>query len=125
MYSITTANNFSDKLKRHDIDPICKNVWKCRPKSQEYIFDSLSNINIRTNKSEPFVNNGEDNIIVFSCASNFEFLCTADKIYMDGIFEFCTKYFVQFVYHSWPQKSSLCPISFLSATLQKYNDVFI
>lgn len=52
-------------------------------------------MNIFTNRGETFLLHNSDNIVVFSCAKNLQVLCNAGQIYMDGTFQYCTKYFKQ------------------------------
>jgi hypothetical protein len=67
------------------------------PRSAEEVQIFLNTANLKTSKEEPFLlcNNLSENIVVFSCKSNIEFMCQQDTLYMDGTFEFCTKFFGQ------------------------------
>jgi hypothetical protein len=51
-----------------------------------------------TNKNENFllINDKETNIIIFTCLTNLKYLCTMEKVFMDGTFQFCVKFFYQF-----------------------------
>jgi hypothetical protein len=54
-----------------------------------------------TNKNENFllITDKETNIIIFTCLTNLK--CTMEKVFMDGTFQFCSKFFYQFfVLHS-------------------------
>uniref|UniRef100_A0A6P7FTH5 Uncharacterized protein LOC114330857 n=1 Tax=Diabrotica virgifera virgifera TaxID=50390 RepID=A0A6P7FTH5_DIAVI len=67
------------------------------PKSMEETHDILKTFPVKTNKNEDFlmVNDIENQIIMFSCSSNLEFLADLDTIYIDGTFEYCPKFFKQ------------------------------
>lgn len=54
-------------------------------------------MNIKTNKEEEFLSvvDVENKIIIFSCYTNLHFLSLVDLLYMDGTFQYCTKYFCQ------------------------------
>jgi hypothetical protein len=67
------------------------------PRSAEEVQIFLNTANLKTSKEEPFLlcNTLSENIVVFSCKSNIEFMCQQDTLYMDGTFEFCTKLFGQ------------------------------
>lgn len=87
-----------------DLKCIRKNIYHARrsvlpklPTKLEEVHDVLKSFPCKTNRNEPFllVNDTENNIIMFSCQSNLEFLCSLDTIYVDGTFDCCTKFFVQ------------------------------
>lgn len=69
------------------------------PKSLQDVHDSLDNLKstIVTNRQEEFllVNDRNMNIIIFSCETNLRHLCKCSKIFMDGTFKYCPKYFLQ------------------------------
>ena len=47
-------------------------------------------------KEELLLLNSEDsNILVFSCFTDLKHLCLSQKIYVDGTFDYCTKFFLQ------------------------------
>jgi hypothetical protein len=58
----------------------------------------LNTVNLKTRKEELFLlcNNLSENIALFSCKRNIEFMCQQDILHMDGTFVFCTKFFGQF-----------------------------
>jgi hypothetical protein len=62
------------------------------PKSIEKVHDTLNLMDIKTNRSEQFVllNYQDSHIIIFSCIENLKFLCSNEKIYLDGIFNYCS-----------------------------------
>jgi hypothetical protein len=61
------------------------------------VFEAIQKIHTKTNKNEEFlsISDNENGIIVFSTFRNLHFLCSSDTIYMDGNFQFCTKFFCQ------------------------------
>uniref|UniRef100_A0A6P7FDT9 Uncharacterized protein LOC114329322 n=1 Tax=Diabrotica virgifera virgifera TaxID=50390 RepID=A0A6P7FDT9_DIAVI len=63
------------------------------PKSMEETHDILKTFPVKTNKNEDFlmVNDIKNQIIMFSCSSNLEFLADLDTICIDGTFEYCPK----------------------------------
>lgn len=67
------------------------------PKNMEEIFDAVENLSIKTIKEEDFlfISDRSNKIIVFSCYSNIRTLCQSEKIYADGTFSHCAKYFYQ------------------------------
>lgn len=91
-------------LDTKDIGLIRRNMHRARltkhpvlPKSMEETHDSVGQLDIRTNKDENFllVNDKEANIIIFSTTSNLELLCKSEKIFVDGTFKSCPKFFYQ------------------------------
>lgn len=98
-------STFASEIVSEDLERIRKNMWYARrcvlpplPKTQADVFDKLSAAMPKTNKDEDFllINNKHERIIVFSCISNLKFLCSLETVYMDGTFQFCTKFFQQF-----------------------------
>lgn len=74
------------------------------PKTTEEVQMFLNSINLKTSKEEPFMlcNDLSENIVLFSCNTNIEFLCQQTTLYMNGTFEFCTKFFGQlFTIHAY------------------------
>lgn len=67
------------------------------PKNSFEVMQVLDTLHLETIKNEPFlaINNVEDQIIIFSCTSNLQHLCESEKIYLDGTFTYCTKFFLQ------------------------------
>lgn len=70
------------------------------PKNLPEVHAALTNLDtstISTSKGENIllINDSILNIICFSTKTNLEFLCTCEKIFVDGTFEFCSKYFNQ------------------------------
>jgi len=62
------------------------------------VHTALNNLDTNTYKGDNLLlinDNNILNIICFSTKSNLEFLCSCDKIFVDGTFDFCSKYFYQ------------------------------
>jgi len=76
-----------------DIKLISRNVQNARaicyptiPKSRKEVHNTLSSINVKTNRGEDFIfdNDSLNEIIIFSCNTNIEFLKILEIVYMDG-----------------------------------------
>jgi len=100
-------------MTRNLITHIRRSVYRSRkktlpllPKNLPEVHAALTNLDtstISTYKGENIllINDSILNIICFSTITNLEFLCTCEKIFVDGTFEFCSKYFYQlFTIHS-------------------------
>lgn len=94
-----------DTLSTSDINNIRKTAYYARrkilpplPKSRAEIFDILENIQPKTLRGDNFLflNDKHKELVIFSTEDNIKHLCMSEKIYMDGTFQFCTKFFVQF-----------------------------
>ena len=98
-------------IDKADIDCIKRNMRNARlsirpklPRSDIETQEAISQINIATNKGENFlfINDKVKKIIGFSTETNFKILCGCNKIYMDGTFRSCPKYFTQiFTIHGY------------------------
>lgn len=56
----------------------------------------MSSINVETNRGEDFIfDDSLNEIIIFSCDTNIEFLKKLEIVYMDGTFNYCDKHFIQ------------------------------
>ncbi|XP_025206475.1 uncharacterized protein LOC112602555, partial [Melanaphis sacchari] len=93
------------QLLVNDISYIRRNLYNKKtkyhpplPKDINEVHTVLINMNIMTNKNENFllINDKETNIIVFTCLTNLKYLCSMEKVFMDGTFQFCTTFFYQF-----------------------------
>lgn len=82
-----------------DICYIRNNLYKCRrklqpslPKTIEDVLDILGKSNISTIRQEDFVfiNDQTSKIVVFS-----SYLCSSEKMYLDGTFSYCAQHFLQ------------------------------
>lgn len=109
-----------------DIKQICKSIYHKQrsqlptvPKShQEALLQMSSNqLCLSTNQNEQFCFvDSNCGIIVFTCASNLQFLCNhQDTVLADGTFYVCPKHFYQ-VYTIRLYKSQLCASGFLFIT---------
>lgn len=67
------------------------------PKSLQEVQETLNGMTVVTNKNEQFLlkNDVENNLVIFSCETNFKFLCKSSSVYVDGTFKYCTKFFYQ------------------------------
>ena len=67
------------------------------PRSRREVHDALRSLQHKTSKGEDFllVNDEDMNIVIFSCLSNLQYLCSRPKIYVDGTFNYCPKFFTQ------------------------------
>lgn len=94
-----------DTLSVSDVRKIRKNMYNARrseipkiPTNIKEIHKYVRDFPPTTNKGEIFLtkNDCENNIIMFSCETNIQFLVTkVDHVYMDGTFEYCPKFFLQ------------------------------
>ncbi|KAL4131694.1 hypothetical protein QTP88_008973 [Uroleucon formosanum] len=93
------------QLLTNDISYIRRNLYNKKtkyhsplPKNINEVHEALINMNITTNKNENFliIIDKETNIIIFTCLTNLKYLCSMEKVFMDGTFQFCTKFFYQF-----------------------------
>lgn len=70
------------------------------PKNREEVHIALNSMDTTTSKGEEFVieNNPDTGIVIFSCATNLEFLVnSAEEIFVDGTFKSCPKFFYQLI----------------------------
>jgi hypothetical protein len=104
--SLAIKQSSSDlrNVTTRDIENMRKCLYRTRrsvlpslPRSLEDGHDSLDSCECKTNLSENFllINNRTFNIILFSCKTNLEYLCSRKKIYVDGTFEYCQKFLTQ------------------------------
>ncbi|KAE9533104.1 hypothetical protein AGLY_009532 [Aphis glycines] len=126
---IPSINTNDLKLIRNNNHYARKVLYSKLPKSMQETQNCLSSMNITTNKDEQFLfcNNLVDNIIGFSTETNLKALCDVTKVYMDGTFKSCTKYFLQlFTIHGF-RNGLYVPLVFLvlpNKTLETYTKVF-
>jgi hypothetical protein len=104
MCNFLQDNNLTEEMGCKDLDCIRRNIYIARknvlptlPKNRNEVFEAIQKIHTKTNKNEEFlsISDNENGIIVFSTFRNLHFLCSSDTIYMDGNFQFCTKFFCQ------------------------------
>lgn len=80
------------------------------------VHNVVTNMNPVTMKGEPFVivNSISDNLIIFSTSTSLEHLCNSSKVYLDGTFEFCPKFFYHlFKLHGFFERI-ICAIGMVS-----------
>jgi hypothetical protein len=86
------------------LENIRKNIYAARrsilpplPKNIRDVHDALNTMQVETIKNDNFllVNDSVTNIIIFSCFTNLQFLCSVDVLYVDGTFQYCTKFLCQ------------------------------
>jgi len=95
----------TNKLEIIDLKYVKRNAYNARrnilpplPTNMNSAHEAVEQLNITTIQDENFVlkNNVIDNLIIFSCKTNLKAFCQAEIIYLDGIFDFCAKFFYQF-----------------------------
>jgi len=88
----------------NDVNSIRRSIYRARrktlpplPKSISEVHSALPLLQLNTYKGENFLlyNNETENIVCFTTKSNLKFLCSRDKIFVDGTFEYCAKFFLQ------------------------------
>jgi FLYWCH zinc finger domain len=93
-----------NSLSVKDVTYIRNNIYHKRrqlqpelPQCRQEVFDVLDNLCIQTLKGEHFllVNDRQTEIVIFACPTNLKILCSSVNIYMDGTFNYCTKFFTQ------------------------------
>lgn len=64
------------------------------PTSMEEVHKFLNLCVVITVQNEDFImiNDARMNVIVFATPANVEFMCKNDEIYVDGTFDYCTKF---------------------------------
>jgi hypothetical protein len=84
------------------------------------------NIEIKQKENFLLLNNENENIIIFLCYTNLKFLSSVDTIYMDGTFDYCTRFFMQiFTIHGF-QNGHYVPLVFcLLSNKLTYSYVFV
>jgi len=100
--------DFEEILQMENITRIRKNIHTARlknyrlPKNVQETHNVLrpgsGQYTVKTNEGENFLhynNDADDNIIVFTCATNLSVLQTAKEIFVDGTFKSCPKFFKQ------------------------------
>lgn len=94
---VSTLTNKDVKLIRQNICYSRSKVHPKLPKSTEETHKVVTEMNYTTNIDENFVlvNSKESGVIGFSTDSNLKVLCAVSKIYVDGTFKSCPKFFSQ------------------------------
>lgn len=114
-------NECVKEITVNDINRIRKNMYENRrktlpanPKSIAEVHQALNVMNIETKQKENFLllNDKNKNIMIFSCYTNLKFLPSVDTLYMDGTFDYCTRFFMQmFTIHEF-QNGHYVPLVF-------------
>ncbi|CAI6359480.1 unnamed protein product [Macrosiphum euphorbiae] len=100
---IFTEKSTND-LKIEDISIIRQNLYRARrksipklPKNLRETQEIIMSTTTLTNRNEEYllINDFENNITAFSTVTNLKFICYQEKIFMDGTFSYCPKYFYQ------------------------------
>lgn len=118
----TLRESCDENITTRDIANIRQSIYRARrsvlpplPQSLEDVHEALESIQCHTNKGENFllVNNRQLHIIIFSCKTNLKILCTSDKIYIDGTFDYCANFFCQlFTIHAF-KNGHYIPVAFM------------
>lgn len=120
-------------LTTRDLDNIRKSVYRSRrsvlpvlPQSLEDLQEALESIVIKTNKDEEFllVNNTNLNVIIFSCQTNLQYLCSRPKIYVDGTFSYCPKFLTQLFTIHTVENGHYIPLVFILLPNKQSNTYF-
>lgn len=116
------SNHVINNLKTDDISNIRQNLYRARRKNTPTLptnlretQEALINIPTLTNKDEEFllINDSENKITAFSTMTNLKFLCCQEKIFMDGTFSYCPKYFYQLFTIHTVNNGNYIPLVFL------------
>jgi len=114
----------NNKLKITDLKYVKRNEYNARrnilpplPTNMNSVHKAIEQLSITTIQDDNFVltNNVIGNLIIFSCKTNLIAFCQAEIIYLDGTFDFCAKFFYQFLtFHgNLKFKWSLCSFNIL------------
>ena len=117
----------ANSLQKQDIGLLRQAMYRQRrtlfpavPKSRPEVFQVLSDLSVKTNKNEPFLlaTDEPNNIVVFGCVTNLEFLCNStEEIFADGTFKCAPKHSTD-VYHSWFRERAIHASTVCSAARQ-------
>lgn len=102
----TNAVAAASTLTRKDVKLISDSISRERtrhlpklPKSIPEVHEYIDSTKPMTVKGERFIvaNDPLDNIIIFSCDTNLNFMCDSQTLYVDGTFKYCTTFFHRLV----------------------------
>jgi hypothetical protein len=108
--NVVQNSTISNDTTTKDIFDLRRNIYNTKrkilpkfPVSLNEVHTVLLTMDIKTHTGESFIssNNSDQNIIIFSCKTNIDFLCKSETIYLDGIFDYCPKLFTQLFYFTW------------------------
>lgn len=74
------------------------------PRNLQEVHVKLPSYNVTTSRNGHFllVNDQESEILIFSCLINLKNLCVSVRIYVDGTFDYCTRFYTQlFTIHGY------------------------
>jgi hypothetical protein len=101
----------SEHLEVSDLKCIRENMYNARrklvpalPRNIKEVQQALGKFCPKTNQNEKFLleNNINENMVIFSTKTNLKHLCKSEMLYVDGTFDYCTKYFTQlFTIHGY------------------------
>lgn len=94
---VETLSSGDVELVKRVIRRARRSVHPNLPKSRHETHSALDTMSIVTNTGESFllINNSQKELICFSCIRNLNVLCETQKLYVDGTFKSCPKYFTQ------------------------------
>ena len=119
---INEASDVLSNLTTNDFNNIRRSVYRSRrsklpslPRSLEDIHSVLDSYECHTSQGENFllINDCNLHIILFSCQTNLRYLCSRPKIYVDGTFNFCPKYFMQLFTIHTVENGQYIPLVFI------------
>lgn len=114
-------NTSSANVTVTDVSCIRKSFYRARrtvyptlPKTIDAVHIALDKLSPTTSENENFllVNDKTENLVVLSCSTNLKFLCSLEKLYMDGTFEYCTRYFCQMFSIHGMENGHYIPLAF-------------
>lgn len=113
--------NNDKNLQISDLKCVKENMYNARRKSMPTLPRSVEEVHRALNDLQPITHRGEDfllendsnsNIVILTTKTNLQCLCLAEKLYMDGTFNYCTKFFTQlFTVHGY-LKGHYIPLAF-------------
>lgn len=106
---VLKMENFENReqhINETDIDLVRNNIYHTKrkliampkmPKNIEEVHAIIEELKPKTHRGEDFVlvNDATSHIVVFSCASNMDFLSTCENMYVDGTFKYSPQFFKQ------------------------------
>jgi len=106
-----SLDDCNSKIQVRDVNYAKRNLFNARrktipkiPKSSFDVQNYFNETQCMTSKNENCLqyNSKENGIIIFCCKKNFEAMCKSEIVYVDGIFMYCVKNFLQlFAIHGY------------------------
>ena len=123
MYEEVSRDNpsFVDNITNRDLDRVRRNIYNVKrkmfpalPKSREEAIGLLQTLHLKTVKEEEFLIDcdSEKQIEIFSTDTNLKFMCKCSRLYVDGTFEYCPKYWTQMFSIHALENGNYIPIAF-------------